>query len=54
LRALSSESSSWKTEFVTQLARNDDEHNPNNRISVTLPKASKAVLKTSSASKGTR
>jgi len=48
------ESSGWKTEFVTQLARNDDEHNPNNRISVTLPKASKAVLKTASASKGTR
>ncbi len=35
----------WQTDFVTQLASSDEEHNPNNRVSVTLPKVSKPVIK---------
>jgi hypothetical protein len=45
------ETGGWKTEFVTQLARNDDEHNPNSRISVTLPKVSKTVVKAAAGTK---
>ena len=39
----------WQTDFVTQPARSDEEHNPNNRISVTLLKVSKPVIKTAAA-----
>jgi hypothetical protein len=33
----------WKAEFVTELARNDEERNPNGRLRITSPAASKVV-----------
>jgi hypothetical protein len=48
------EVSGWKTDFVTQLARTDDEQNPNSRINVTLAKTSKAVLQPAPGLKPTR
>jgi hypothetical protein len=48
------EASAWKSEFVTQLARNDDERNPNDRMRVTVAKTAKVGLRTAPVLKSGR
>jgi hypothetical protein len=46
--------SGWKTEFVTQLARNDDERNPNDRMRITLPTTTKLAHRAAAGVKPVR